>query len=132
MPRPSPEKLARLLKATQKRWEQPERHLVDCSEIAMLKGMWDITRENLINLDSDMREVDRLMVRVEADLPVGRDIVFWVNDPTAKVPFSLYADELDRTEEALREELFRGISKPVLRLLANVEPLRCPLCQRRK
>ncbi len=132
MSNPAPAKLASLCKAVQERWKRPEQHLVECGEIAVLRRMWLSSRGELQTLDDDLREVARLMARIEERLPVGRDIVFWANDPTASVPLSYIAESLGVTCEELRAELFKCLDQKTMSLLTNAEHLQCPLCDKRK
>lgn len=132
MSNPPPEKLSKLIQAVQSRWKRPERRLVDCGELAVLRGLWIASRDELLALDNAVSEVGKQMVEIEERLPAGRDIMFWVNDPTANVPFSMFAEALGVTSESLAKELVAGISRPVLDLVSNRQPLCCPLCSRKR
>lgn len=132
MTTPSRTTLASLLQAAKSKWKQPDRRLVDCGELDLVRRMWIDMRKRLEAVDNALREVARLMEGLAEDVPAGRDIVFWAGDPTANVPLGMLATVLGVEDEALAAELFKDLSPATLRLLRNAEPFCCPLCGKRK
>lgn len=132
MTNPSPDKLSRLLQATQSRWKRPERRLVECGEIAVLRHLWIANRDEIVSLQNAYEAASNAAADLEERIPVVRDIAFWVRDPSAGVPFSLMAEALGVTGDDLACEMFAGVNGRLLDLVHNREPLRCPLCNVKK
>jgi hypothetical protein len=132
MTNPAPDKLSRLLHAQQRRWRQPERRLVDSGEIAVLRALWITSRDEVLALQNNYDDARTAVAALEERIPVVRDILFWTHDPDARLPFSLFADTIGVTTEEASKELFCGVSRDLLAVVSNIEPVRCPLCERRR
>ena len=70
--------------------------------------MWIASRDEVLGLQNDFDDARRAVASIEERLPAVRDIVFWVRDPAAGLPFNLFCEAIGATCEETARELSAG------------------------